>query len=83
MHGNLIDTFVLHLLVKTNRFPFENVCLAALPVNPYVLVKPGKHNVTLTPYYTADLSELQSFSLVRVCHVDDQEVTEYLATVHL
>ena len=63
-------------------FACEAVSVTAFPANPYFLPGPGKHEVTLTSF-TAGLSELASFPLVRMCELGDREGTESLAVIRM
>ena len=54
--------------------------MTAFPANPYFCLKTGKHDVTLT-WFMADVLNLVSFPLVRMCQIDGLEGIENLAMV--
>ena len=55
--------------------------MTAFPATPYFRLKRGKHDVTLKSFM-AEVSELTSCPLVRMCQIDDLEGTENLAMIH-
>ena len=58
------------------------VCVIAFPASPYLYLKPGKYDVTLTSFM-ADVSELARFSLARMCQIDGAEGTEIMAMIRM
>ena len=59
---------------------FQTICVTAFPANPYFCPKPGKHDVTLTSSM-AEVSDLASFSDVRMCQIDGLEGIENVAMI--
>ena len=54
----------------------------SVSANPYFCLKLGKHDTTLTSF-VADVSELMTFSFVRICQIDNLEDTENIAMIPL
>ena len=78
----LIDTFILHLLLKTNRWYLKkkNWLRGSVSRKPLFLTKTGKHEVNLTSF-VANLSEPARFPVVGMCQLVHQKNTENLGTV--
>ena len=78
-YSSLIETFILYLLLKINRFYLLNCLRDSVSRKPFCL-EPRKHEVTLTSFM-ADVSMLASFPFVRMCPVDGSEGIENLTMV--
>ena len=59
--SSLIESFILNLLLKTNRFYLLNCFgVTVFNANPYFCLQTGKHDVTLMSFM-ANVSNLASF----------------------